>query len=529
MNLACAYLRPDAPGTVRLVEAKDGEAELRLQLRGYMSGDEDDHALSATDAVATHLFKHLRGSDNLVFAGARQKVEIYADRLRTLCEEAHLPQEFYPHHANLSREHRDFVERRLKDVGKPTTAICTSTLELGIDIGDVACVAQIGAPFSVASLRQRLGRSGRRAGQPAILRQYAIETRLTPESSLPDRLRLGLVRAVAMIELLLEGWCEPPRPDSLHLSTLVHQILSVIAGHGGASAPQIHRLLCQDGPFRRVSVPLFLDVLRAMGGPKTRLIEQAENGVLLLGEIGERLVEHYGFYAVFMTPEEFRLIAGGRDLGTIPVDNILAPGMMLIFSGRRWTVLEVDAQDKVILVDPAKGGVPPRFGGDPGLIHDRVIEKMTEIFEGDHRPVYMDRIALGLLEEARSNFYTAGFASSPIVQTSEQSFFLATGCGTEKNTTLALALQSFGHAVEQHDGFLAVTTMEDTVPLWEVLNRLGGGEEIDLLSGDPNLIFEKFHSYLTAELLRKDAMSYRLQAQALPEICKRLLHKVRAS
>ncbi|TMV85584.1 DEAD/DEAH box helicase, partial [Thioclava sp. BHET1] len=497
MNLACTYLRPDAPETVRLVEAKNGEAELRLQLRGYISGDEDDDAPSATDAVAAHLFKHLRGSDNLVFAGARQNVEIYADRLRTLCEEAHLPQEFYPHHANLSREHRDFVERRLKEVGKPTTAICTSTLELGIDIGDVTCVAQIGAPFSVASLRQRLGRSGRRAGQPAILRQYAIETRLTPESSLPDRLRLGLVRAVAMIELLLEGWCEPPRPDSLHLSTLVHQILSVVAGHGGASAAQLYRLLCRDGPFRQVATPLFLDVLRAMGGSETRLIEQTDNGILLLGEIGERLVEHYGFYAVFRTTEEYRLIAGGRDLGTIPVDNILAPGMMLIFSGRRWTVREIDPRDKVILVDPAIGGAPPRFGGDPGLIHDRVIEKMTEVFEGDHRPVYMDRTALDLLEEARSNFRTVGFVSSPIVQTGEQAFLLATGCGTEKNATLALALQSFGQAVEQHDGFLAVTTADGTVSLWEALNQLASGAEIELFSGDPNLIFEKFHPYLT--------------------------------
>ena len=166
MNMASAYLRPDNAEAVQLIEAKGGEAELLLQLRGYVSGGEDEDAPSATDAVSEHLFKHLRGSDNLVFAGARQWVEIYADRLRNLCEKAHLPQEFYPHHASLAREHRDFVEKRLKDANLPTTAVCTSTLELGIDIGDVACVAQVGAPFSVAALRQRLGRSGRREGQP---------------------------------------------------------------------------------------------------------------------------------------------------------------------------------------------------------------------------------------------------------------------------------------------------------------------------------------------------------------------------
>ncbi|WP_297770590.1 helicase-related protein [uncultured Roseovarius sp.] len=214
--------------------AEGGEAELLLQLQGYISGDENTETASAPRQIASHLFKHLRGSDNLVFAGSRQSVEIYADQLRNLCEDERLPQEFYPHHASLSRDHRDFVERRLKDGSKPTTAICTSTLELGIDIGDVACVAQIGAPFSVASLWQRLGRSGRRAGQPAVLRQYAVETRLTPDSNYIDRLRLGLIRAVAMIDLLLEGWCEPPKAQALHLSTLVHQILSVIAERGGA-------------------------------------------------------------------------------------------------------------------------------------------------------------------------------------------------------------------------------------------------------------------------------------------------------
>ncbi|RBP86943.1 ATP-dependent Lhr-like helicase [Rhodobacter sp. 140A] len=522
MALARAYLRADDPEAVHLVKATGGEAELRLQLRGYVSGNQNDAGPSATDAVAEHLFRHLRGSNNLVFAGARQQVEIYADRLRELCETAQLPQEFYPHHANLSREHRDFVERRLKDAGKPTTAVCTSTLELGIDIGDVTCVAQIGAPFSVASLRQRLGRSGRRAGQPAILRQYSIETRLAADSSLADRLRLGLVRAVAMIELLLEGWCEPPRPDALHLSTLVHQVLSVIAGRGGATAAQLYRQLCQDGPFRQVSAPLFLEVLRAIGTSDARLIEQAQNGLLLLGEVGEKLVGHYGFYAVFPTPEEYRLIAGGRDLGSIPLENVLSQGMMLIFSGRRWTVQEVDTVNRAITVTPSQAGVPPLFGGSPGVIHDRVISKMREIFEGDRDPGYMDRPALELLAEARRNYHALGFATSPVVQTGESTFFIATGCGTVKNTTLALALQSFGHEVQEHDGFLEIASAKADLPLAESLDRLASGGAVDLFAGRPNLMFEKFHRYLTEDLLREDALSSRLQAEALPEICGRL-------
>lgn len=181
-----------------------------------------------------------------------------------------------------------------------------------------------------------------------------------------DRLRLGLIRSIAMIDLLLEGWCEPPKPQALHLPTLVHQVLSVIAQQGGAPANILYSVLCREGPFRQVTAAVFTDVLRALGHPETGLIEQTDGGLLLLGQTGERLVEHYSFYAVFKTPEEYRLVSNGRDLGTLPIDNILSPGMMLIFSGRRWLVQEIHDREKVIMVKPAKAGVPPVFGGDAG-------------------------------------------------------------------------------------------------------------------------------------------------------------------
>lgn len=523
MDLAKAYLRPDAASSVQLIEADGGEAELRLQLRGYLSGDEDENSPSATDAIAAHLFKHLRGSDNLVFAGARQRVEIYADRLRELCEREHLPQEFYPHHASLSREHRDFVERRLKDPANPTTAVCTSTLELGIDIGDVTCVAQVGAPFSVAALRQRLGRSGRRDGQPAILRQYAVEAKLTPESSFVDRLRLGLIRSIAMIDLLLEGWCEPPKPQALHLSTLVHQILSVIAQRGGASAGVVYNVLCREGPFRKVTTEVFADVLRAIGHPETGLIEQAGSGLLLLGSTGERLVEHYSFYAVFQTPEEFRLVAEGRDLGTLPIDNVLAPGMLLIFSGRRWVVQEIHDREKVIVVKPAMAGVPPVFGGDAGDIHDKVIDRMFAVLEGDFSPAYMDTVSLTMLEEARAHYEQLGFRANNIHSIGEHTSIIATRVGTVKTSTLALALRSEGLSVEQHDGFLLVEAGDETPDLQTVLTHIRSGEPVDLFAGAGNFMSEKFHPYLPKPLLELDAASSKLVPQILPTLVERII------
>ncbi|ADM08199.1 ATP-dependent helicase [Parvularcula bermudensis HTCC2503] len=524
MNLARAYLRPGAEEGVTVVKADGGNAELQLQLRGYLKGGSEDDA--AEKAVAAHLFEKLRGRDNLVFAGSRGSVEVYADRLRRMTEEMHLPQEFYPHHASLSKEHREFVEQRLKDDRLPTTAVCTSTLELGIDIGDVACVAQIGPPFTVAALRQRLGRSGRRAGHPAILRQYAIEEATDHQSALVDRLKLSLVRSVAMIELLLEGWCEPPKAQSLHLSTLVHQILSVIAERGGASARRLFVTLCEKGPFSAVTPDLFARVLRQLGHPDVSLIEQSEDGSILLGKVGEKLVEHYSFYAVFMTPEEYRILAEGRDLGTLPVDDVLAPGMTIIFSGRRWEVIEVDDLEKVISVRQSHAGVAPLFGGDPGDIHDEVIDRMRVLFTDDQLPIYLDDTAGELLTDARTAFARSELGKKRIIDTGDNSALLATWCGTAKTWSLGLAFGAEGFKWSVYDGFLEIDGRDTKREVRDVLDFLGAGGTIDLSDQATALSFEKFHPYLSRDLLLADAKSSRLNLGALPPLAGEILNSI---
>ncbi|TFZ32682.1 DEAD/DEAH box helicase, partial [Pseudomonas syringae] len=122
---------------------------------------------------------------------------------------------------------------------KPHSAVGTTTLVVGIEIGDSQTVGQGGGPPSVASLRQRLGRSGRRGDEAAILRAYCSERPRTPQSGLSDQLRETLVQSIAMIRLLIQGWFEPPRDEGLHASTLVQQCLSSIAQLGGASAAQL--------------------------------------------------------------------------------------------------------------------------------------------------------------------------------------------------------------------------------------------------------------------------------------------------
>ena len=414
MDGAKAYLRPEDPGGVVLIVANEGGQELRALIRGILNpamqragntGTEDEGIpdLAAKEAIVADLFSVLRGTNNLVFPNSRSAVEFFADRLRRRCEETRVPNEFWPHHGSLSKEIREETEAALKQRERPATAICTNTLELGIDIGSVKSVAQIGPPPSVASLRQRLGRSGRRKGEPAILRCYAIENQLTSKSSLSDQLREGLVECVAMVQLLTKGWYEPVMADGLHGSTLVQQVLSTIAQHGGLHAQPIWELLCSKGAFSAVSQELFLSLLRQLG--QLEIIFQDATGLILLAPKGEKICEHYSFYAAFSSDEEFRVVYSGRTLGSLPITRPLVPGGFLIFGGRRWQVVSVSQEDLVIEVRPGAGGTLPGFdGGSGAVIHDRVRQEMRYILRATEPVAFLDRQGQKFLQEARETY-----------------------------------------------------------------------------------------------------------------------------
>lgn len=525
MSLARQFLRPEAPDSVLLLESSSDTRELRVQLRAYVERDgKPDDESDARMSMVDHLFSNISGSNNLVFAETRQSVEFYADSLRRKCEKVRMPNEFYPHHANLSRSFRVDIEQRLKSA-VPVTAVCTSTLEIGIDIGDIACIAQIGPPYSVASLHQRLGRSGRRPGQPAVLRMYAIECSADSLSHPLDRMRLGLVRAIAMVELMIEGWNEPPAPLSLHLSTLTHQILSVVAQNCGASANQIYSTLCKNGPFQKVGVRLFLQVLKHLGSKDVNLLEQSPDGLLLLGEKGERLVNHYNFFAVFHTPQEYRIMENDRQLGVIPIVVMISEGMTIVFSGRRWRVKSVDSAARVIHVSASPEGKPPIFGGSPGLVHDAVVQRMRQVLATESIPEYLDDCARTLLQEARAEFHNLGLNSGSQVQVSDRNALLATWAGTVKTSTLAVALRTLGYRATVYDGLLDVTNITFMQNFLEDLNQLGsprGMDENALLNVRMNLNTEKFHPFLSDDLLLEDALSSRFELDSLPEVVRQL-------
>jgi ATP-dependent Lhr-like helicase len=464
--------------------------------------DKDDEDAEATHqaAIADHLFHTLRGTDNLVFANRRSAVEAYTDKLARRCTDARVPVEFLPHHGNLSKEIREHVEARLKSREAPVTAICTSTLEMGIDIGAVKSISQIGVPITVSSLRQRLGRSGRTDAEPSILRIYISERELNERMPPVDALRSELFQTVAMVELLLQKWYEPPDLSSMHLSTLVQQILSVIAERGGATARTLHGLLCGPGPFERVDTDTFRLLLQSMG--KYDLLLQASDGLLLPGVRGERLLNHYSFYAVFQTLDEYRLVAEGRTLGSLPIDHPVVNGMLIIFGGRRWKVLDVDTSSKVINLERSKGGKPPSFPGGGGHVSDEVRQAMRQLYASDHVPIYLDRTAQRLLAEGRAAYQRQELANHAILGWGNDTL-LFPWRGDKIMNTLAVAFAAHGHDVGQ-DGVALTLRGIDPNQLFHLIQSLATTQPplvSDLAATVSVKANDKYDEYLDEPLL----------------------------
>lgn len=442
--IAARFLRADAAEDVVFIDSPAEAGELRLVVRGFRSpiGEEDEPEDEL--AIARDLYVALRGAKHLIFCNRRRDVERYTDLLRRLCEHERVPVEFHAHHGSLSRELREDAERLLKQQEQPATILCTSTLELGIDVGQVESVAQVGAPAAVASLRQRLGRSGRRGG-PAILRVYVSERALGDDPEPEDALRAELVQTIAVVNLLLRRWCEPPTEGALHFSTLLHQVLSLLAQHGGVTAAQAFKLLVQTGPFAGIGPPEFAALLRAMGAKD--LVKQDEDGTLVLGLTGERIVNKYEFYAVFVSPEEWRLMWGGRALGTMPLVDPLSDDSFVVFGGKRWKVVGVEEARRIIDVVPSPGGKPPRFGGSGGAaVHDEVRKEMLAVYRGSDEPAFLDGRARELLREGRDNFARLGLHRSVFVaRRADTQVFVWRG--DRVHGTILRALQRDGIAV----------------------------------------------------------------------------------
>lgn len=368
------------------------------------------------------------GKKSLFFCQSRALTETVAERMRGRTIDV------FVHHSSVSLEERHAAEERFHR-GTNACIVCTSTLELGIDVGDLDLVFQANAPTTVSSFLQRMGRTGRRAGTTA-------NTTFLCESS------EAALQAIALIELAREGFVESVPTNERCWPVLVHQVLALTLQFGAISADSCWQHLCCVPDFRGISRAEYETVIEHMKR-QDYLFEAA--GLLSMGQKAERQFGKKNFlelYAVFSSPVLYRVITeAGRDLGSLEqdfVDRLVEEMSSFLLGGRAWTALRVNHADRIVVVREAPRGAKPSWGGFvPQFLGFEVCQRIKRVLSDRTRYPYLDDAASRSLEDKRDELGELLRGSSRAVQMDGNNARLWTFAGGRINHTLKYGLELF--------------------------------------------------------------------------------------
>ena len=373
--------------------------------------EKTDTAPEHADPGIGYIFEHTRDKKCLVFVNSREECEAVTTTLRQYCEARHEPDRFLIHHGNLSAAYRETAEDAMKDEDALFTTVTTATLELGIDIGRLERAFQIDAPFTVSSFLQRMGRTGRRELPPEmwfVIREDEPE----PRALLPETVPWKLLQGIALIQLYLEErWVEPPRLERLPYSLVYHQTMSTLAACGEMSPAALASRILTLAYFHRVSQEDFRTLLRHL--LETDHIQRTENGGLIVGLAGERIINSFRFYAVFQENEEYTVRWNSQELGTIVQPPPI--GEKIAIAGHVWVIEDIDHKRHVVYCEQIKGKVPAYFGECPGDIHTKILERMRQVLREDTQYPYLMAHAAARLQQARHAARSSGVTEHTLI------------------------------------------------------------------------------------------------------------------
>lgn len=489
---------------------KDAQAAEDKQIPGALPVLEEktDDAPANADPGIGYIFEHTRGKKCLVFVNSREECEMVTTTLRHYCELNHEPDRFLVHHGNLSASYRETAEGIMKDDSQYMTTVTTATLELGIDIGRLERAFQIDAPWTVSSFLQRMGRTGRRELPPEmwfVIREDEPEVR----AMLPTTIPWKLLQGIALVQLYLEEcWVEPPRLDRLPFSLLYHQTMSTLASCGELSPRALADRVLRLHYFHRITQEDYRVLLRHLIA--TDHIQQTEQGGLIVGLAGERVINSFKFYGVFQESEEYTVRSESQELGTVVSPPPV--GEKLAIAGHVWQVLDVDHKRRLIYCQQVKGSVPAYFGQCPGDLHTKILTRMRRVLQEDRQYPYLMKNAVARLEQARFTAAHSGAADKTLINLGGNMWCLLPWVGTYTFLTMErflkikcadrLGLRNLDSA---RPFFIQFTMKADEATFFRVL-----AEEIrkpidpmELVYPKELPLFDKYDEYLPEELVKK--------------------------
>lgn len=404
--------------------------------------------------AATVIARMYQGDKRLVFCDSRAKVEELASELRQRGVET------FVSHSSLSLDERRRAEEAFAS-GRNCVIVATSTLELGIDVGDLDHVIQIDAPVAVASFLQRLGRTGRR---PGTRRNYLFLT-TTPES---------LMQAAALVRLWGLGHVEhvQPPPEPFHI--LAQQVMAIALQHGGVARGAWRRAIGAVPVFSSMAqsdVDALLDYMCDVG------ILRDEEGVLWLGRAGEAEYGRRHFMELFSAFVSEPLMAvkhGDRHLGNVhPTTFGRWPDaeVVVVLGGRSWRVVHVEWDKREAFVTPSEEQGRSRWAGAGQPIRFDLCQAMRDVLMGTPLSATLSKRAVQALEDLRNDFAWLEPDSTAIVRT-RAGVHWWTFAGLHANSTIAAWLHAQGVGAQPNNLSIRLTSDPSSATLEEILRRL---------------------------------------------------------
>ncbi|TAJ45318.1 DEAD/DEAH box helicase [Methanofollis fontis] len=418
-------------------------------------------AVSGREGRARAVANLVRGKHALVFVGSRSDAEGLCASMDGLVE--HLT----VHHSSLSPGVRQAAEESLAGPD-PACVICTSTLELGIDIGGLDIVVQAGPPPSVSSFLQRLGRTGRRGG-PAIM-AFVLDN------------DLDLMVAVATVEAAMQREVEPLRPPSLPYTVFVQQLLLFLMGRRRVGRQVLLSSLLSLSPFsgfRREDCDAILAALIEDG----YLVE--DGGFLMLGPAAERGPARSGgrdLLSIFAAGGSWRaLTPDGEEAGSLDGRFVAGgTGTVCTLGGRRWRIISLDPAHRIATV-VGEGGRRrssdrrPFWSGSGAPMSRSVAGSVGRILAAGCSPLPLappESAAIrGIAEEIGHPFAGDGF----VVSERPEGVFVLSCHGGRFNRTLATVLGTElgdGPRIRSGDLWLLISGITGPHPALEVCDAI---------------------------------------------------------
>jgi len=519
-------------GTQHAVEviAPQGGRKLRLSVEHFSFPDARDEKQAeqlelARKAYYDFVYDHTHMKKALVFTNSRSDAELTTLELRRIAAKRQQPDVFHVHHGSISAMLREEAEAALRSGPGPAVAAATLTLELGIDLGELERVIQLGAPYSCSSFVQRLGRSGRRGDQASEMMFLCPEDE-DEEALLPARMPWMLLRAIAVIELYIrEKWVEPLTLRKKPVGVLYHQTMSTLKSMGEAEPQDLARAVLTLPAFRGIEPEEYKEFLQYL--LQTDHIQRTEEGSLIIGLGGEKIVNNYRFYAVFKDDEEHVVYNGSEEIGSIT--TVPPPGYCFSLAGKLWKVEEVDTKHKALYVKAAKGKVDTLWLGAGGDVHTRVVQKMREVLADSTIYPYLAPGAVNRLERARRLARESGLLKQVVIPAGGDSLFILPWAGSKQFRTLERLLKhnlseplSLRSIVPMEPYYMIVAGRADAEALLEEIRRelAECSDASSLLDPDEAPYLGKYDEFVPPKLVRTAFAADGLDVQGLAELLR---------